>query len=64
MKLVSEILTFSAIFHVIIATFLVISGATAVKALQAKNISLTTLEAALTAVKGGEVQDFITKLVA
>ena len=54
----------SAIFHVIIATFLVISGATAVKALQAKNISLTTLEAALTAVKGGEVQNFITKLVA
>ena len=54
----------SAIFHVIVATFLIISGATAVKALQAKNISLTTLEAALTAVKGGEVQAFITKLVA
>tara|TARA_R110000803_G_scaffold19059_3_gene50296 strand:- start:57 stop:635 length:579 start_codon:yes stop_codon:yes gene_type:complete len=54
----------SAIFHIIVATFLIISGATAVKALQAKNISLTTLEAALTAVKGGEVQSFITKLVA
>ena len=54
----------SAIFHIIVATFLIISGATAIKALQAKNISLTTLEAALTAVKGGEVQAFITKLVA
>ena len=53
----------SAIFHVIVATFLVISGATAIKALQAKNLSLTTLEAALTAVKGGEVKAFISKLI-
>ena len=52
----------SAIFHVIVATFLVISGATAVKALQAKNLSLTTLEAALTAVKGGEVKAFISSI--
>jgi hypothetical protein len=52
----------SAIFHVIVATFLVISGATAIKALQAKNLSLTTLEAALTAVKGGEVKAFISKI--
>lgn len=49
------------IFHIIIATFLIISGATAVKALQAKNLQLSTLEAALTAVKGGEVKAFITK---
>ena len=47
------------IFHVIVATFLVASGATAVKALQAKNLSLTTLEAALTAVKSGEITAFI-----
>ena len=52
----------SAIFHVIVATFLVISGATAVKALQAKNLQLSTLEAALTAVKGGEVKAFISKI--
>lgn len=52
----------SAIFHVIVATFLIISGATAVKALQAKNLSLTTLEAALTAVKGGEVKAFISSI--
>jgi hypothetical protein len=53
----------SAIFHVIVATFLVASGATAVKALQSKNISLATLEGALAAVKGGEIKAFITKLV-
>ena len=50
------------IFHIIIATFLIISGATAVKALQAKNLQLSTLEAALTAVKGGEVKAFISKI--
>jgi len=54
----------SAIFHIIVATFLVISGATAVKALQAKNLSLSTLEAALTAVKAGEVKAFLIKLAA
>jgi hypothetical protein len=52
----------NAIFHVIVATFLVISGATAVKALQSKNLSLTTLESALTAVKGGEVKAFISSI--
>jgi len=54
----------SAIFHIIVATFLIISGATAVKALQAKNLSLSTLEAALTAVKAGEVKAFLIKLAA
>lgn len=53
----------SGIFHVIVATFLVASGATAIKAIQSKNLSLATLEAALSAVKGGEIKDFITKLV-
>jgi len=54
----------SGIFHVIVATFLIASGATAVKALQAKNVSLATLEGALTAVKGGEIKQFISKLFA
>ena len=52
----------SGIFHVIVATFLIASGATAVKALQTKNISLATLEGALSAVKGGELKQFITGL--
>ena len=51
----------NVIFHIIVATFLIISGATAVKALQAKNLELSILEAALTAVKGGEVKAFIVK---
>ena len=52
----------NGIFHVIVATFLVASGATAVKALQAKNLSLATLETALSAVKGGEIKQFISGL--
>ena len=54
----------SGIFHVIVATFLVASGATAIKAIQSKNLSLATLEGALSAVKGGEIKDFISKLLA
>jgi hypothetical protein len=54
----------SGIFHIIVATFLFASGATAVKALQSKNLSLATLEGALSAVKGGEIKQFISKLVA
>ena len=54
----------SGIFHVIVATFLFASGATAVKAIQSKNLSLATLETALSAVKGGELKDFIAKLMA
>jgi hypothetical protein len=53
----------SGIFHVIVATFLIASGATAVKALQAKNLSLATLEGALSAIKGGELKQFISGLV-
>ena len=53
----------SGIFHVIVATFLIASGATAIKAIQSKNLSLATLETALSAVKGGEIKDFISKLV-
>jgi hypothetical protein len=40
----------------------VASGVTAVKALQAKNLSLATLEGALTAVKSGELKSFIADL--
>jgi Flp pilus assembly pilin Flp len=52
----------NGIFHMIVAVFLVASGVTAVKALQAKNISLATLESALSAVKGGEIKSFIQNL--
>lgn len=51
----------NAIFHIIVAIFLIASGVTAVKALQAKNISLASLESALAAVKGGEVKTYLTK---
>ena len=54
----------NAIFHVIVAIFLIASGVTEVKALQAKNISLASLESALTAVKGGEVKEYISKFFA
>jgi len=54
----------NGIFHIIVATFLIASGVTAVKAFQAKNISLATLEGALSAIKGGEVKNFISKLMA
>ena len=53
----------SGIFHVIVATFLVASGATAIKAIQSKNLSLATLEGALSAVKGGEIKDYIAKII-
>jgi hypothetical protein len=51
----------SAIFHVVVAILLIASGITAVKALQAKNISLASLESALAAVKGGEVKEYLAK---
>lgn len=54
----------NGIFHVIVAIFMIASGATAVKALQAKNVSLGTLESALAAVKGGEIKEFLAKLIA
>ena len=54
----------AGIFHVIVAVMMIASGVTAVKALQAKEISLASLETALSAVKGGEVKQYITKLLA
>ncbi len=52
----------NGMFHAIVATFLIASGATAIKALQSKNLSLATLESALSAIKGGELKDFFTGL--
>lgn len=52
------------LFHTIIAIMLLAAGITAVKAIQSKELSLATLETALAAVKGGEVKNYITKLLA
>lgn len=53
----------NGIFHVIVAVLFIASGVTAVKALQSKNISLATLESALSAVKGGEIKTYISNLL-
>jgi hypothetical protein len=52
----------NAIFHIIVATMLIASGTQALSALKSKKITLATLESALTAVKGGEVKAYLTKL--
>jgi hypothetical protein len=52
----------SGMFHAIVAALLIASGVTAVKALQSKNLSLATLESALSAIKGGELKQFFTGL--
>jgi len=52
-----------AIFHVIIAIMLVASGVGAVKAIQSKELSMATLESALSAVKGGEVKNYISNIL-
>jgi hypothetical protein len=52
----------NGIFHVIVATFLFASGATSIKALQSQNLSLATLEGALSAIKAGELNNFIQGL--
>lgn len=54
----------SAIFHVIVAILCISSGVEAIKALQSKEISIASLESALTAVKGGEVKTYLEKLFA
>lgn len=53
----------NGIFHAIVATFLIASGATAIQALQSKNLSLATLESALSAIKGGEIKQFFSGLI-
>ena len=52
------------IFHVIVAIMLLASGVTAFKALQAKQLNLATLETALASIKGGEIKNYISKLIA
>ena len=52
------------LFYVIVAIMFLASGITAIKAIQSKNISLATLETALASIKGGEVKDYINKLLA
>ena len=51
------------IFHVIVAIMLIASGVTAIKALKSKEVSLATLEIALTSVKSGEIKSYIAKLL-
>ena len=53
----------NGIFHVVVAVMCIASGVTAVKALQSKELSLATLEAALTAVKGGEIKTYFIKFI-
>jgi hypothetical protein len=52
------------LFHIIVAVMLLASGVTAVKALKSKEISLATLETALATIKGGEIKNYIAKLIA
>ena len=52
------------LFHVIVAVMLLASGATAVKAIKSKEISMATLETALATIKGGEIKNYIAKLIA
>lgn len=53
----------NVVLHLIIAIFCLSAGITAVKALQTKNISLSMLESALSAIKGGELKEFLTKML-
>jgi len=55
--------TANFLFHVIVGIMLLASGATAFEALKSKQVSLATLEAALAAIKGGEIKSYITKLI-
>ena len=52
------------VFHIIVGIMLLSAGVTAFKAIQSKNLSLATLETALAAIKGGEIKQYITKLLA
>ena len=51
------------LFHVIVAVMLISSGVTAFKAIKSNSVSLATLETALAAVKGGEIKNYILKLL-
>ena len=51
-----------AILHLIVAGLLFASGISAVKFFKANHLSHATLESALTAIKGGEIKEYISKL--
>jgi hypothetical protein len=51
------------IFHAIIASMLYFSGAGALKAIKSKEISMATLESALSAIKTGELTKFLSDAV-
>ncbi len=53
----------NVIFHAVVASMLYFSGVGAIKAMQSKEISLATLESALSAIKTGELTKFITSAV-
>jgi hypothetical protein len=53
----------SFIFHIVVAYMFINAGITAFEAIQAKHVSLATLETALAAIKGGEVKAYISKLL-
>lgn len=53
----------NVIFHAIVASMLYFSGVGAIKAMQSKEISMATLESALSAIKAGELTKFITSAV-
>ena len=50
------------ILHAIVATLLFAAGATSISAFNSKNYSLSLLEGLLTAIKSGELRQYITKL--
>lgn len=51
------------IFHVIVAYMFINAGVTAVKAIQSKELSLATLETAMASIKGGEIKNYIAKMI-
>jgi tetrahydromethanopterin S-methyltransferase subunit G len=53
----------NVIFHAIIAAMLYFSGVGALKAIKSKEISIATLESALSAIKTGELTKFLTDAV-
>lgn len=52
----------NAILHLIVAGFLFASGVSAIKFFKANHLSHATLEGALTAIKSGEIKDYIGNL--
>lgn len=51
------------LFHLVVASLLISAGVTAFKAIKSNNLSLATLEAALSAIKSGEIKDYLSKVL-